>query len=73
MLYNDLKHVKVGNKIEAYSTWGFENCIFPLKKLGGGGNLIISVIDGAKFAKFETPLVEGHLEGTVSQISVYRP
>ena len=31
-------------------------------------NWIISVIDGAKITKFGTPLVEGHSEGTVSQI-----
>ena len=64
MLYSDLKHVNVGNKIEVYSTWEFENCNFQYFFL----NLIISVINGAKFTKFETPLVEGHSEGTMSQI-----
>ena len=47
MLYNDLKHVNVGNKIEVYSTWEIENCNSQKKKL----NLIILVIDGAKFTK----------------------
>ena len=56
MLYSDLKHVNVGNKIEVYSTWEY----FFL-------NLIIPVINGATFTKFETPLVKGHSEGTVSQ------
>ena len=28
MLYNDVKHVNVGNRIEVYSTWKFENFNF---------------------------------------------
>ena len=28
MLYNDLKHANVGNKIEVYSTWESENIDF---------------------------------------------
>ena len=69
MLYNDLKHENVGNKIDVHSTREFKNCNFQYIFL----NLIISVIDGPKFTKFGTPLVEGHSEGTVSQIFVFRP
>ena len=66
MLYNDLKHANGSNKIDIYSAWEFKNfsfqyCIF---------NWIISVINGAKFAKFGTPLVEGHSEVTVSKILI---
>ena len=64
MLYNDLKHANVGNKIEVYSTWEFGNFSFQYFFF----NWIISVIDRAKVTKFGTPLVEGHSEGTVSQI-----
>ena len=64
MLYNDLKHANVGDKIEVYSTWEFENFNFQYFFF----NWIVSVIDGGKVTKFGTPLVEGHSEGTVSQI-----
>ena len=66
MIYSDLKHVNVGNKIEVYSTWEFENCNFPYLFL----NLIISVINGAKFTRFETSLVEGHSEGPCLRILI---
>ena len=69
MLYNDLKHANVGDKTEVYSTWEFENFNFQYIFL----NWIISVIDGAKATKFGTPLVEGHSEGTVSQIFYLGP
>ena len=69
MLYNDLNCVNVSNKTEVYTTWQLKNCnsqnIFM--------NLIISVIYGAKFTKFGTPLVEDHSEGTVSQIFLFMP
>ena len=51
MLYNDLKHANIGNKIEVYSTWESENIDFQYFFL----NLIISVIDGAKVTRFGTP------------------
>ena len=28
MLYNDIKHANVGNKVKVYSTWEFENFNF---------------------------------------------
>ena len=64
MLYNDLKHANVGNKVEVYSTWVFEN--FKFQYLFS--NWIFSVIDRTKVTKFGTALVEGYSEGTVSQI-----
>ena len=41
MLYNDLKHVNVGNRIEVYSIWEFQNFNFQYFFF----NWIISVID----------------------------
>ena len=64
MLYNDVNCVNVKNKIEVWTTWKIKNLNFQYNFL----NLIISVIYGAKSMKFGTPVVEGHLEGTVSQI-----
>ena len=41
MLYNDLKHVNVGNRIKVYSTWEFEKFNFQYLFL----NWNISVIN----------------------------
>ena len=61
MQYNDMKYVNVGNKVEVLTalTCNFQS-IFQIG--------FSSVIQGAKFTKFGTHLVEGHLERTVSQI-----
>ena len=56
--------MNVGNIIEIEITWEFKNVIFDRYFL----NLIISVINGANFTKFGTHVVEGHSEGTLSQI-----
>ena len=64
MLYNDIKYVKVANKIEVHATLEYKNCNFQYIVL----NLIISVIHRAKITKFDTHVVEDNSEGTVSQI-----
>ena len=64
MQYNDLKYVNVGNKVELLTTWKLKKCNFQSISF----KWIISVIYVGKFTKFGTHLVEGHLEGTMSQI-----
>ena len=64
MLHNDLKYVKVANKIEVHAILEYKNCNFQYIFL----NLIISVIHRAKITKFGTHVVEDHSEGRVSQI-----
>ena len=49
--------------------WEFKNCNFQIFFL----NWIFSVIYGANLTKFGTCVVEGHLEGTVSQIFYLSP
>ena len=69
MLSNDLKFVNVNNKVEIHLTRKLKNRNFQYIFL----NWIITVIYGPKFTKFETGLVEGHSEGTVSQIFYLGP
>ena len=57
-------YVNVENKIELYMPWEFKNCNFQYFF----SKWIFSVIYDAKFTKFETCVVEGRTEGTVSQI-----
>ena len=54
----------MGNKVELLTAWKFKKCNFQSILL----NWIISVIYKGTFTKFDTHLVEGHLEGTLSQI-----
>ena len=56
--------INMSNKLKSHIKREFRNCNFSYIFL----NWIISVIDGVKFTKFSTHVVEGHLEGTVSQI-----
>ena len=64
MQYNDLKYVNVGNKVELLTAWKIKKCNFQSYIL----KWIVSVIYGGKFINFGTHLVEGHSEGTMSQI-----
>ena len=64
MLYHDIHYVDVKNKIEVLTKREFKNCNFQQYFL----NLNISVINGANFIKFGTPVVDDYSEGTVSQI-----
>ena len=57
MLYIDLNYVNMDNKLGLYIRYEFTNSI-------------ISLIDGAKFIEFNTLVVWGHLEETVSQIFI---
>ena len=64
MLYHDMHYVDVENEIEVQTKREFKTCNFQQYFL----NLNILVINGLNFTKYETPVVEGHSEGTVSQI-----
>ena len=64
MLSNDLNYSSVTYTVEIHPTWELKSCNFQYIFL----NLIISVIYEAKITKFGTCTVEGHSEGTVSQI-----
>ena len=63
MLNHDVNVVNMSNEIKSHTKREFRNCNFSYIFL----NSIISVIYEAKFTKFGTHVVEGHLEGTVSQ------
>ena len=64
MLSNDLNYLNVTYTVEIHPTWEFKSCNFQYIFL----NWIISLIYEAKITIFETCIVEGHSEGTVSQI-----
>ena len=64
MLSNDLNYLDMTYTVEIHPTWEFKNCNFQYISL----NWIISVIYETKITKFGTCIVEGHSEGTVSQI-----
>ena len=64
MLNHDINVVNMSNEIKSKTKREFRNCNFSYIFL----NWIISVSYGAKFTKFGTHVVEGHKEGTLSQI-----
>ena len=69
MLNHDVNVVNMSNEIKSHTKREFRNFNFSYIFL----NLIISVIYEAKFTEFDTHVVEGHLEGTVSQILYLGP
>ena len=68
MLNNDLNYVNVGIEIDVCTTPG-KTVILERKKL----NWIVSVLYGAIFTKFGTPVFEDDFEATVSQIIYLGP
>ena len=64
MLSNDLNYLNVTYTVEIHPTWEFKSCNFQYIFL----NWIFSVNYEAKVTKFGICIVEGHSEGTVSQI-----
>ena len=69
MLNHDINVINMSNEIKSHTIREFRNCNFSYIFL----NWIISVIYEPKFTKFDTHVVEGHLEGTVSQIFFLGP
>ena len=65
MLSNDLNYLNMTYTMEIQPTWEFKSCNFQYIFL----NWIISVIYEAKITKLGRCIVEGHSEGTISQIS----
>ena len=70
MLYIDLNYVNMDNKLGYYGTMDTMDNKLALYIRYEFKNLIISLIDGAKFIEFNTLVVWGHLEETVSQIFI---
>ena len=66
---NDLKYENVPFKVEIHRTWELNNFNFQYIFL----KWIFSAIHGANFTKFGTCIVEGHSEGSVSQIFYLGP
>ena len=64
MLSNDLNYLNVTYTVEIHPTWEFKSCNFQYIFL----NWIFSVNYEAKITKFGICIVEGHSEGTMSQI-----
>ena len=64
MLSNDLNYLNLTYTVEIHPTWEFKSCNFQNIFL----NWIISDIYEAKITKCCTCVVDGHSEGTVSQI-----
>ena len=64
MLYHDIHYIDVKNEIEVSTKRVFKNCNFQQYFL----NLNVSVINGANFIKFGTPVGNDYSEGTMSQI-----
>ena len=61
--------MSMGNKLKVQIIWEFENCNFHKKKL----NWDISVKNKAKRMKIGGHVVHIYLEGTLSQIVLFRP
>ena len=66
MLNHDINVVYLCNEITSHTKREFRNCNFSNIFLNW--IILVILVYGAKFAKFGTHLVEGHLEGTMSQI-----
>ena len=64
MFSNDLNYLNVTYTVQIHLTWEFKSCNFPYILL----NWLISVNYEANITKFGTCIVEGHSEGTVSQM-----
>ena len=64
MLNHDMKVVNISNEIKSHTKREFRNSNFYIFFF----NWVISIIYGAKFTKFGTHVVEGHLDGTMCQI-----
>ena len=69
MLNHDVNVVNMSNEIKSRTKLEFRNCNLSYIFLNG----IISVICEGKFTQVGTHVVEGHLEGTVSQIFYLGP